>query len=213
MNQTLRLFPYLKDKEKTKFLKIDKESVHYITIREFAQKITEIIIKHIDMNKNEVVITDATAGVGGDTLSFAKNFNKVYSIEVNKERCGYLQNNVKLYGYENVTIFNNDCMNILNTIPDHHIIYIDPPWEPTNTSYKTYTNLTLPFCGMRLENFCNKLFDSSYMKCVPELVVLKLPKNYDMQYFYDNIINKNVYYYDLGKMLILVLLNNSIDIE
>ena len=65
---------------------------------------------------------------------------------------------------------------------------------------------------MKLENFCNKLFDSSFMACIPSFVVLKLPKNYDMQHFYDNIMNKHVYYYDLGKMIILVLLNNNIEI-
>jgi hypothetical protein len=217
MKQTLRLFPYLKDKEKAKQLKIDQDSIHYITIREFALKITEIIIKHIvllNKNRKDIIITDATAGVGGDTLSFAKYFNKVLSIEVNKERCSYLQNNVKLYNYENVVIFNDNCINILNTIHHHDIIYIDPPWEPNNSgSYKSHVNLTLPFCDMKLENFCNKLFDSSYMTSVPSFVVLKLPKNYDMQHFYDNILNKNVYYYDLGKMIILVLLNNNIDIE
>lgn len=213
MKKNLRLFPFLKDKEKADTLMIDPESIHYITIREYALKITEIIMKHIpklNKNNNEIMITDATAGVGGDTLTFAKYFNKVFSIEINKTRCEYLEHNAKLYNFTNITIFNDDCINILNTIPNHDIIYVDPPWEPTGASYKHHQNLILPFCDMKLENFCNKLFDSSFMKCVPSMVVLKLPKNYDMQHFYDNIFNTHVYYYDLNKMVILVLLNNNI---
>jgi hypothetical protein len=215
MKNTLRLFPYIKDRGRAEKLLIDADSVHYITSREYAIKITEIITKHVTrLNKNskDLIITDATAGVGGDTLTFAKFFNKVYAIEIDKIRCSYLQNNIKQYNFCNVTTFNDSCLNIINTIKNQDIIYIDPPWEPNGDSYKNHQKLTLPFCDMKLENFCNKLFDSSFMACIPSLVVLKLPKNYDMQHFYDNIMNKHVYYYDLGKMIILVLINNNIEI-
>lgn len=215
MKNTLRLFPYIKDRGRAEKLLIDTDSIHYITSREYAIKITEIITKHITrLNKNskDLIIIDATAGVGGDTLTFAKFFNKVYAIEIDKLRCSYLQNNIKQYNFCNVTTFNDSCSNVLNTIKNLDVIYIDPPWEPTGDSYKNHQKLTLPFCNMKLENFCNKLFDSSFMACIPSLIVLKLPKNYDMQHFYDNIMNKHVYYYDLGKMIILVLLNNNIEI-
>lgn len=213
MRKTLRLFPYLKDKSKVTQLKIDKESIHYITVREYSNKIAEIItdhLKRINITEN-IVITDCTAGVGGDTLTFGRFFNKIYAIEINKLRSEYLQNNINLYDFKNITVINDNCINYIPTIYDHNVIYVDPPWEPNGIgSYKNYSKLTLPFCGMQLENFCNKMFDSSYMKHVPSLVLLKLPKNYDMTHFYNNIHNKYVYYYDLGKMIILVLLNNNI---
>jgi 16S rRNA G966 N2-methylase RsmD len=215
MKNTLRLFPYIKDRGRAEKLLIDADSIHYITSREYATKITEIIIKHVTrLNKNskDLTIIDATAGVGGDTLTFAKSFNKVYAIEIDKVRCSYLQNNIKQYNFCNVITFNDNCLNVVNTIKKFDIIFLDVPWEPNGDSYKNHQKLTLPFCDMKLENFCNKLFDSSFMACIPSFVVLKLPKNYDMQHFYDNIMNKHVYYYDLGKMIILVLLNNNIEI-
>jgi hypothetical protein len=213
MKNHLRLFPYIKDKQKAEKLQIDSDSIHYITVREYAIKISEIIGKHVSRigkNSRNMIITDATAGCGGDTLTFAKHFNKVYSIEINKTRYDHLVNNIKQYNFTNITLYNDSCLNIVNTITKQDIIYVDPPWEPNGQSYKNKNNLTLPFCGMQLEHFCNKLFDVSYMECIPMMVVLKLPKNYDMQHFYDTILNKHVYYYDLGKMIILVLLNNNI---
>ncbi len=213
MRKTLRLFPYLKDKARGSQLKIDPDSIHYITVREYSNQIAKIITEHlIKLNIREnIVITDGTAGVGGDTITFARFFSKINAIEINKLRCEYLQNNINLYDFKNVSIINDNTINVIHTIPNHNVIYVDPPWEPNGVgSYKSHIKLTLPFCGMQLEEFCNKLFDSSYMKCVPSMIVLKLPKNYDMTHFYNNIYNKRVYYYDLGKMIILVLLDNSV---
>ena len=207
----LRLFPYLPDKNMATKLKIDNDSVHYISIREYAEKISSIIKLHLEMiniNKDNTIITDSTAGVGGDTISFAKNFKFVYGIEIDKTRCDYLKNNVDVYNLKNIMIFNDDCLNILKYIIDHNVIFIDPPWQFNNISYKQFNNLKLPIGELPLEAFCNKLMDPNFMRKIPELIVLKLPKNYDIIYFYKNVNNKNIYYYNLNKMIILVIMVN-----
>ena len=207
------LFPYLKDDNKIQQLMIDKDAIHYITVRRYATQITQIILKHVNIlhkNIKDIIITDATACVGGDTLTFAKICKSVNAIEISKMRCEYLQKNVNIFEFKNVTIYNDDCDNIIHALPNHDIIYIDPPWEPYGKSYKSYEKLTLPFCGVNLDNYCNKLFDSSHMLKVPSMVVLKLPKNYDMEHFYNNILTTNIYCYTLDKMLIVILLNNNI---
>ena len=46
----------------------------------YAEKITNIILDHINMLKidtNTITLTDATAGVGGDTISFGKKFHHI----------------------------------------------------------------------------------------------------------------------------------------
>ncbi|AYV76862.1 MAG: putative RNA methylase [Barrevirus sp.] len=206
----LRLFPYLKDREKALNLKIDEKSMFYISIREYANKISNIIKKHLlilDINANDAVITDALAGVGGDTISFAQHFKFVYAIEIDKLRYEYLTNNVSIYGYKNTKIINDDCTKVLNLIEDHDAIFIDPPWEPTEESYKKQVNLRLPLSFYEsLEAYCNRLMDPTYMKKVPKIIVLKLPKNYDTLHFYKTVKNKNMYYYDLKKMIILVVI-------
>lgn len=203
---SLRLFPYLKNKELGEKLLIDDESIHYISIREYAEKISEIIKIHVnvlDLSKNDIIITDMMAGVGGDTISFAKNFKYVYAIELDKTRSEYLANNTKIYDCYNITIFNDNCLNVINTIDNHNVVYLDPPWG--GAQYKIYDNLRLNIDDESVETLCNKLMDKNYMKKVPNLIVLKLPKNYDIVHLYKKLNNKNIYYYDLKKMIILVI--------
>jgi hypothetical protein len=205
----LRLFPYLKNIDDINKLLIDDDSIHYISSREYADKISNIIKTHmikLEILPNNVIISDATAGVGGDTISFSKIFKYVYAMEIDKKRSEYLKNNINIYGCTNIKIINDSCDNILFQINNHHVVFIDPPWEPNNSgSYKQFEKLTLPFCGIGLEEFCNGLNNGENMSRVPELIVLKLPKNYDIGYFYDKIIGRKIYYYDLNKMIIIVL--------
>jgi tRNA G37 N-methylase Trm5 len=205
----LRLFPYLKERDKALSLKIDDKSIYYISIREYAAKISSIVKKHLEIleiNCKDAIITDATAGVGGDTISFALNFKFVYAIEIDKLRAEYLTNNINIYDLKNVKIINDDCTKILNLIDDHDVIFLDPPWEPDDKSYKNQINLRLPLSFYEsIEAYCNRLMDPKYMKKVPKILVLKLPKNYDMMHFYKTVKHKNVYYYDLRKMVILVV--------
>ena len=199
-----RLFPYLKNKEEILKLAIDEESIKYITIREYADKITDIVKFHC--GTKDVIIIDSTAGVGGNTISFSKNFKYVYAIELDKLRAQYLENNVNIYGAKNVKVINGDCKDFFADICDYNVIFIDPPWQNgLDDSYKKYTNLRLFLGSSPIETICNDLMSGKYNK-KPNIIVLKLPKNYDLSYFYKSIINnKNIYYYDLKKMIILVI--------
>lgn len=202
----LRLFPYLKNKELGEKLLIDEDSIHFISIREYAEKISDIINIHISMhglNKENVTITDMTAGVGGDTISFSKKFKFVNAIELDKLRSQYLENNAKIYECNNINIINDDCLNIINNIDDHDVVYMDPPWG--GSAYKMYDTLKLNISNEEVEKICLQLMDPNFMKKVPKLIVLKLPKNYDIVYLYKQLNNKNIYYYDLKKMIILVI--------
>jgi tRNA G37 N-methylase Trm5 len=205
----LRLFPYLKNKEKAMSLKIDDDSLCYISIREYAAKISNIVKKHlkiINIEPYNAIVTDATAGVGGDTISFAQSFKFIYAIEMNKERAEFLTNNINVYELRNVKIYNEDCTQLLNLIPNHDAIFIDPPWEPDGEPYQNHETIRLPLGNnYSLEEYCNKLMDPNFMKCVPKLLIIKLPKNYDTLHFYKTVKNRNMYYYDLKKMIILVV--------
>ena len=203
----LRLFPYLRDKEKASNLMIDDESIYYISVREYAEKTTDIIKTHLmdlGYNPNNIIVTDAMAGVGGNTISLAKNFRYVYAIEFEKDRSIMIRNNIKIYNCENIKVINDDCMNVLRHISNHHVIFLDPPWG--GSDYKNFTSLRLHINNEPIENICNKLTDPKYMKKVPSMIVLKLPKNYDLKHFYYESKNKKLYYYNLKKMIIIIIL-------
>lgn len=207
----LRLFPFLNDKSKANKLKIDDESLYFISLREHADNITKIIKSHlvnIGIDPSESTITDATAGVGGNTISFGMNFKKVYAIELDKIRADYLDNNIKVYCLNNVEVVNGDCTLILDKL-DQTVVFIDPPWG--GKSYKDYKLLKLQLSSASLEMVCNHLLDKDIMKVTPKLIVLKLPNNYDIKYLYKTIKCKNIYFYDMKKMFIMVIVNHEDD--
>lgn len=197
-----RLFPQLDGRDTGK-LQIDDDSIHYISIREHANQITSIIneyLKKINLEINDIIITDATAGVGGNTISFGMNFEHVIAIELSEYRCNCLKNNLSMYDLENIKIINGDCINILNEIKNN-IIFMDPPWG--GRDYKNKKNLRLQLSNQPIEKVCNELFDKQRKNL--KLIVLKLPTNYDTKNLY-NVINSNeLYLHNMNKMLIVVI--------
>lgn len=208
----LRLFPYLKDKTKGNSLKIDDESIYYISFREHAQQITNIIMGYLsklNINTKDAVITDATAGVGGNTISFGMRFKSVNAIELDTTRYEYLKNNTEVYNLKNINAINDDCTKVFCELEEHDVVFVDPPWG--GKSYKIHNNLKLQLSNVSLEMMCKHLFDINIMKQVPKMVVLKLPINYDINYLYNCLRDKTIYFHDMKKMYIIVILDKKIE--
>ncbi len=188
-------------------LKIDVESVSYMTSPYYAEKITRIIEKHI--SSVDIIISDCTAGCGGDTISFLKTFKKVYSIEKNLLRFICLKKNIESYNYQNkANIYCNNFSNVVHDIIDHDVIYIDPPWG--GSGYKNHKQLRL-----NIEPFICTLLNPEKTKKVPKIIVLKLPNNYDLRYLYDSVNNnkKNkIFMYNLKKMFVVVIHSEISDV-
>jgi len=222
-NKISRIFPQLKNTSNYSKLLIDEESFSFITIREIAELTSKIISYHLiknNVNPQKTSIIDYTAGVGGNILSFSKYFNTVYAIEIDKVRSEYLLNNLNIYNQKNVLVINNSSINynnesMLNIKPN--TIFIDPPWG--GTCYRKNDLLRLRLSDVPIEELVFDIFEkfstiniSSSDSYSNRLVVLKLPKNYDIENFY-NYIKKNTfdknyiiisYVYILNKMFILV---------
>nr|AEX62675.1 putative methyl transferase [Moumouvirus Monve] len=150
-----------------------------------------------------LVITEMTAGVGGNVLNFAKYFKYVNAIEINKTRYEYLQNNIKLYNYDNVNCYNNNSLDLLINNNDiaQDIIFFDPPWGGKN--YKLHKNLRLNFGLETIENICQELLS----KNKANMIVMKLPSNYDFEFMLESLNIYNVIKYSLDKMSIVIVKN------
>ncbi len=222
-NKISRIFPQLKNSSNYSKLLIDEESFSFITIREIAELTSKIISYHLiknNINPQKTSIIDYTAGVGGNILSFSKYFNTVYAVEIDKIRSEYLQNNLNIYNQKNVIVINDSSVNynnekMLDIKPN--TIFIDPPWG--GICYRKNDLLKLTLSDVPIEELVFNIFDKfrtinispldSYSN---RLVVLKLPKNYDIENFYHYIKNKIkgknyiivFYVYILNKMFILV---------
>ena len=182
-NLLYRIFPK-KDNVIYTNLQVDSEVLLYITHRSDSEKISSLIIQKLislDNNKTALnsIIVDATACIGGDTITFCKNFGIVIPIEENSLRFKYLINNLKVYEFNNVYPIEGNAMDMIPNIEmPIDVIYIDPPWG--GKEYKLQEKLELSFATFALEDVIIKLFGS--IKSL-KIIALKLPKNYDYENF------------------------------
>lgn len=178
-------------------LKYDTEGLYSITNYKEADQISNILIENYKndsvciLNK-EITILDGTGGIGGNTISFSKFFEKITCIELNNERYKMLLNNVNTYNLKNVYILNCDCVEYLfSNYNNYNIYFFDPPWGGPN--YKKSQNLTLTLGSKTL------LEIATYLKIntKDKLLVYKLPYNYnfnEFSYFNYKLIKINKYY-------------------
>lgn len=230
-NKISRIFPVLKNFSNFSKIKIDDESFSFITIREIADIISKIICHHLlqyNLNPQKIKIADYTAGVGGNVLSFSKYFKYIYAIEIDIKRAEYLENNIKVYGFKNIEVINKCSIDfnsddLININPN--VIFIDPPWGGSN--YKSNEKLLLYLGNKSIESIIVSIIDKfeicynsilitnskeKYNNYNNKFIVIKLPRNYDIEFFY-NYLKKNdnfnnystyCYLYILNKMLIIV---------
>jgi len=152
---------------------------------------------------SKLVITEMTAGVGGNVLNFANHFQYVNAIEIDKTRYTYLNQNIKLYGLTNVNTYHNDAIKLLIKQNDlvQDIIFFDPPWG--GKDYKLHHNLRLSLSEIPIETICKKLFERVRTK----MIVIKLPNNYDYDWFGKELHAYTIEKYPVDRMTVVILKN------
>jgi 16S rRNA G966 N2-methylase RsmD len=119
--------------------KVNKEGSFSITRPYESNQIIEIIQKHVGSLKNKIV-TDATACMGGDLVSFSKVCRFVNGVEIDSENFELLVENAKRFKCQNVNLFCQDYLKIYDKLRQD-IIYMDPPWG--GVDYKTKNSISL----------------------------------------------------------------------
>ena len=186
------------DKNKLQISDIGKYS---ISTPKHAKLINFIIEKYYPKKQKTITITDATANVGGNTIAFGKTVKHVNAVEIIPEHCKMLKNNVSVYKLKNVDVHCGNYLNIMNKLKQN-VVFIDPPWG--GRDYKKHKSLKLYLYTdnekkVVLEDVINKIKDV-------ELVVLKVPYNFDFINFYQKIKYTKIVTYNLKKFMILVII-------
>lgn len=201
-------FPKLKKEILYSKILYTTEAISYMTKRTIAEIISSIIHYHLRIIKddmNNITITDATAGIGGNTFSFAQWFKQVNAVECKSETYKLLKNNIDIYNYTNVDCICADYTKIFNQLTQD-VIFIDPPWG--GKTYKQILKNKLMLSGYHLGIFCKMLIET-----MTSLIVLKLPLNFDFDYFYEelntNMLITTIKMHKLDKMYICVIYPNS----
>ena len=195
INYIYKYFPFISKPLYNK-LQIDDVGLYSISTPKNADIISKIIKKNF-LSQN-IIVTDAMAGVGGNTLSFASFFYYVNSIEIDTKRFNYLVSNIGLYDKTNVLCIKGDYMDIIYKIYQD-VIFIDPPWG--GKSYKDFETVSITIGDNTLEDLCEKIRIDKLCK----MIILKLPLNYNIENFSDQL-KENMQIEQLPKMLVLVFL-------
>ncbi len=197
------LFPNQKGVDKAQ-LKLFNVSLYSVTPPYEALQISETIKKILDgflnyKNSKNITITDGTANVGGNTINFSKNFLNVNTIEINQEVFNALKHNCEnIYKLKNIMFHQGDCIDIIPKLKQD-VIFIDPPWN--GAFYKAYDKLHL-YLG---KNDVVDVVKEWYNKKLAKLYVIKVPANYDFEYYIGEY--KNIYIQQIRNYNIIYLYN------
>jgi hypothetical protein len=168
-----KTYPPIKDYSK---LQLSTEGIYSVSGYEASKKLVYLILKFFNHNKN-IIITDATANNGSDSIVLGQTFLKVNAIEKNEINFSVLKNNVEQYNLKNIHLYHDDLLNVLNNTTQD-VIFLDAPWKKEmNENYKESTNLQLFIGDYEISHVYN-LFKK---KC--KLFIFKVPTNYDFSYF------------------------------
>jgi len=151
-------------------IKKDKEGSWSLTHKKYADQISELIFNIVGYNN---IICDATAGIGGNTISFCKYFKTIIALEKNTSRYELLKDNIKLFNLTNINIYNDSCLNFINN--NYDVFFFDPPWG--GYDYKKSKQLSLNLDDIKLCDILNIVKKNS------KLCVFKLPSNYNIHEF------------------------------
>lgn len=155
-----------------------------------ADVISRIIMSYFPKQLTYPPITDGTAGSGGNTLNFARYFERVMSVEMSPYEFKFLTDNVSRLYQNNrasvdpsgrfgdkefrnrITLIKDDIVRIWDRL-DTGIIFLDPPWG--GPEYKHLANVNLFLSG---QDIC-KIVKSMLSFRPRPMVVLKVPFNFD----------------------------------
>jgi hypothetical protein len=167
-----KIFPTVNGVDKTK-LKITDVGLYSVSKVSGSSKLIYLIKKYF--KTDDLIITDATANVGSDTINLALNFKKVNSIELNTGEYDVLKNNVSVYNLKNVKLYNDSSLNMISKLKQD-VVYIDAPWG--GIDYKKLDSVKLYMSDVEISQIYNK------NKKYAQLFVFKVPVNYNFNYFF-----------------------------
>jgi hypothetical protein len=168
------------------------ESMYSVSKIEGAMKLYDVIQTYLPSTR-ELVITDATANIGSDSIYMASKFAYVNAIEIYEKTFNVLQHNIDILRVKNISSIFGDCTKVLS-ITEQDVIIVDAPWGGRN--YKDQTNMRLYLSGRELHELYMMYKDRA------NLFVFKVPCNYDIEFFSNKLaeIGVSIDIYDYTKL-------------
>uniref|UniRef100_K3WXR2 Trimethylguanosine synthase n=1 Tax=Globisporangium ultimum (strain ATCC 200006 / CBS 805.95 / DAOM BR144) TaxID=431595 RepID=K3WXR2_GLOUD len=191
-------------------LQIDDVAGFSVTEHESATKISEAILALFTSDdkwwpenpassvreKFPLTITDATACIGGNTISFCDYFTHVNAVECDLIRCQMLQHNLGVLKKTNIACIHASYLVVIEFLRQD-VVFIDPPWG--GPEYKDLAKVDLFLDDIPLYDVCRMLYG------LAKVVVLKVPTNFDTEKFAQHVPGIVTVRKDLNKMHLVAI--------
>jgi len=170
--------------EDIKKLETDEDGLYGLTHAAIANMQSNILASFAPSLPQEVSITDGTAGLGGNTHSFAKFFKNVHAIEIDEKRANQLRNNMKALKCDSrVEVLAGNFIDNIAKYKEDTIVFLDVPWGGPDYREKPCLELYLDDSEgkqIHVAQLCNMIREQN-----PNvyLIGLKLPYNYNQEAF------------------------------
>ena len=143
---------------------IPENVINVYTTKSQAIQINRIINTFVNSNS---IITDATAGIGGNAIHFINNFKKVNLVEKDYYMFKILCKNT------NVPMFTFNCSyNWVKFMLKQDVVYFDPPWG--GNDYKNKKKIDLYLDDINVIDIINDIYNFT------KIVALKVPNNFNI---------------------------------
>lgn len=154
-------------------LKLTTSGIYSISLPKDAYEITHIM-KSACTECN--IIVDATANCGGNTINFAEHYKAVISIEIDDDNFACLQNNIKVYGFENVVAMKGDSTEVIPKLGKYNVdvIFFDPPWGG-QLQFLKGDDLKIELSGKSMDQIIKSILDKKMAK----YVFVKVPNSFN----------------------------------
>jgi predicted RNA methylase len=164
---------------------VDDTALFSITEAAVADEQTKVIAKTLSdmgIDPSKATITDGTANVGGNTISFGKVFENVNAVEIGPLRAPLLANNIYVAKLQDKVVIH--CADYLEAwkVLKQDAIFMDPPWG--GKGYKEKAVLDM-FLGAT--NVIDLIIQMISFRAA-SVIAMKAPTNYNITGLTDSIV-------------------------
>ena len=126
-------------------------------------------------------IADISCGVGGQTIYFARECDRVYAVDIDPHKIAYAKKNCKLLGIDNVEFICGDALSpdVIRQLPELDIVFSDPA-RPASENVRDIGNLrpAIPEVMAAYSPIASDFAFEAPPQLTPERIPFKCEKEY-----------------------------------
>jgi hypothetical protein len=178
-----RWFNDVRDIAKLKKLRLTRYSMYATSLPDHTEFLLEVLKMYFSDLK-QLIITDATACIGGNARMFVGKFRHVNIVDISKIHIDILKNNFKVLGLNRMastfSIYNNNYLSIGASLKQD-IVFLDVPWGGVDYRLQKNKDLFLFDSKNNPVSLSDLIHEKLYSHA--KMVIIKVPNTYDISIF------------------------------